>query len=137
MCRDVAKETATTVITHEGNRQVCKYIVNNESQASQKGVSKMEKGKAKTNSVILDLNWRYLCQLMVFNLGRSINKQVSACMHTHMQIELRRIYTYIYVHRCMHVHTHMASAYCKCYFLKTSKSISYEMLTLVICGMPK
>lgn len=113
----MAKETATMVITHEGNRQVCKYIVNNESQASQKGVSKMERGKAKTNSVILDLNWKYLCQLMVFNLGRS----VSACMHTHMQIELRRIYTYIYVHRCMHVHTHMGSAYGKCYFLKNIK----------------
>ena len=46
----MAKEIAIMVITHGGNKYVCKNIVNNESQASQKRVSKMEKGEAKTNS---------------------------------------------------------------------------------------
>ena len=66
----------------ESNKQVCKYIMNNESQDPKKGISKMGKEKAKTNSLILDLNWRYLCQLMAFNLGISINKKVHICTHT-------------------------------------------------------
>ena len=61
-------------------------------------------------------------------------------MHTHMQIGQRRIYIHTGVYtcdRCMYTYTHTQALLTICYFSKTSKSISYQMLTLVICRTPK
>ena len=62
-------------------------------------------------------------------------------MHTHVQIDIRRIYihTGVYTHAQVYVyiHTHTQALLTTYYFSKISKSISYQMLTLVICGTPK
>lgn len=59
---------------------------------------KYRKEKNKNEPMVLDWNWRYLCEFMVFNIGEWLNRQtddikiqVCMCMYVYMYI-----YAYIF-----------------------------------------